>query len=278
MSASKVPESHFIDAPAGRLHYHDFGEGEATILVHGGGPGAYGLSNYRRNVDALSQGRRVIVIDLPGLGQSDSRPAPGSLFEPMAAAVLDLMNHLGLDKASFVGNSLGGATSLRFTLDHPERTHKLVLMGPAGGLPVTSTFPTEGLMRMLNFYEGEGPSIEKLRRVVELLVYDQGAITEELLAERYRDCTSAKALANPPLRGRGYNPKDDLWRERLNELQHPTLLIWGRDDRVLPLDSAFVLLKCLPQAELHVFPNCGHWVQWEKADRFNELVGRFLDD
>jgi len=278
MSASKVPESHFIDAPAGRLHYHDFGEGEATILVHGGGPGAYGLSNYRRNVDALSQGRRVIVIDLPGFGQSDSRPAPGSLFEPMAAAVLDLMNHLGLDKASFVGNSLGGATSLRFTLDHPERTHKLVLMGPAGGLPVTSTFPTEGLMRMLNFYEGEGPSIEKLRRVVELLVYDQGAITEELLAERYRDCTSAKALANPPLRGRGYNPKDDLWRERLNELQHPTLLIWGRDDRVLPLDSAFVLLKCLPQAELHVFPNCGHWVQWEKADRFNELVGRFLDD
>jgi len=84
-------------------------------------------------------------------------------------------------------------------------------------------------------------------------------------------------MANPPLRGRGANPADDLWRRPLYQLRHPILVIWGREDRVLPVDAAFVLMKALPNAEMHIFPECGHWAQWEKADRFNGLVATFLN-
>jgi 4,5:9,10-diseco-3-hydroxy-5,9,17-trioxoandrosta-1(10),2-diene-4-oate hydrolase len=272
---TKLP-SRYIEADAGKLHYHEAGTGPAVILLHGGGPGAYGFSNFRRNVDALALRYRVIVLDLPGYGGSESRPAPQGLFDPMARALGDLMDGIGLQRASLVGNSLGGGTAIRFALDQPSRVQRLVLMGPGGSLPMTSTFPTEGLMRMLKFYDGEGPTLEKLRRVIDLLVFDPAGISEELIAERFKAATLPQTLSNPPLRGRGWNPKDDLWREPLYTLDHPTLILWGREDRVLPLDAAFLLLKTLPRAELHVFPRCGHWAQWEKAEEFNELVGNFL--
>ncbi|WP_084419892.1 alpha/beta fold hydrolase [Henriciella litoralis] len=271
-------ESKFVDDPKGKVHYLDTGEGEVVFLIQGGGPGAYGYSNYRRNIGPLAdQGRRIITMDLPGFGKSDKRRGYEGLFDPMAEAVLDIMDHEGIEKASFVGNSLGGGTSLRFALDNPDRTHKLMLMGPGGSIPMTSTFPTEGLSRMLTFYDGEGPTIEKLRKVVELLVYDPSEISDDLLEERLKTAMAPQTMQDPPLRGQAANPRNDLWRERLDELPHPTLILWGREDRVLPLDAAFILLKTIPNADLHVFSKCGHWCQWERADEFNHIIGSFLD-
>jgi len=270
-------ESHLVRTTEGDVHYNAVGSGEAVVLLHGGGPGAYGVSNFRRNISELAAKRRVIVVDMPGYGGSQSREALGSIYAPLAAAVIQVLDHAGIERASLVGNSLGGGTALRVALDAPDRVNKLVLMGTGGSIPMTTPFPTEGLMRMLTFYDGEGPTIEKLRRVVDLLVFDPSAITDTLLQERFDTATLPQTLANPPLRGRGYNPADDLWREHLYALPHPALIIWGREDRVMPLDAAFMLLKTIPQAELHVFPKCGHWAQWEKPDEFNELVGSFLD-
>ena len=271
-------EGKTVSAPKGKVHYLDVGEGEALFLVQGGGPGAYGYSNYSKNIGPLSeQGRRVITPDLPGYGKSDMRTGYDSLFDPMADAILDIMDHEAIEKASFVGNSLGGGTSLRFALNHPDRVHKLVLMGPVGSLPMTSTFPSEGLKKMLTFYDGEGPTMEKLKAIIEFLVYDPSFITEEILEERLATARAPQTLENPPLRGQGYNPRNDLWRERLDQLPHKTLLLWGREDKVLPLDMAFILLKSIPNADLHVFSKCGHWCQWERADEFNNIVGAFLD-
>jgi len=259
------------------FHYLDVGHGEPTILIHGGGPGASGLSNYRRNVSALAQGRRVIVVDLPGYGQSANRPISGGIFDSMAEAVLGLMDALELKSASFVGNSLGGGTAMRLALSQPERARKLVLMGSGGSLPIFTPMPTEGLLRMLQFYEGEGPTLEKLRKVIDLLVFDPSAITRELLQERFEACTRPDVIANPPLRGRGGRTDDELWLSGLHKIKQPTLIVWGREDRVMPLDAAFLLLKTIPNAQLHVFSRCGHWAQWEKADEFNALVADFLD-
>src|SRR5690606_21502562 len=103
----------------------------------------------------------------PGYGETDGRSFEGGLFAPGADATLDLINHLGLEKANLVGNSMGGGIALRVALDHPERVDKMILMGPGGSLPSTSTFPTEGLLRMINFYEGEGPTLEKLDKVID---------------------------------------------------------------------------------------------------------------
>ncbi len=271
-------ETQYVESPNGRVAYQEAGQGPALILIHGGGPGAYGYSNYKKNVAPLAQsGNRVIVIDLPGFGQSDFRSLERGLFVPMAEATLELMDHLKLETANLVGNSLGGGTALRIALDRPERVGKLVLMGPGGSIPATSTFPTEGLLRMLTFYDGDGPTMEKLDRVIDLLVFDRSAITPELVAERFKTATLPQTMANPPLRGQAHSPKNDLWREDLDKLPHPTLIIWGREDRILPLDLAFILLKRIPNADFHVFSKCGHWAQWERADDFNRLVAEFVE-
>jgi 4,5:9,10-diseco-3-hydroxy-5,9,17-trioxoandrosta-1(10),2-diene-4-oate hydrolase len=261
----------FLDVEGTRTRYHDVGQGEPTILIHGGGPGASGLSNYRKNVEPLARGRRVIVVDLPGFGETEGKLKDGPIFVAMGDFVRAFMDKLGIEKASFVGNSLGGATALMVALRAPERVNRLVLMGTGGSQAIFTPMPTEGLRRMATFHGGDGPSLQKLKGVVELLVFDSRAITEELLEERLKAANRSDVIdifKRPP---------HDIWREDLASLKHKTLLVWGRDDRVVPLDSSFILLKTMPNAQLHVYPKCGHWAQWEKADEFNELVANFLD-
>jgi 4,5:9,10-diseco-3-hydroxy-5,9,17-trioxoandrosta-1(10),2-diene-4-oate hydrolase len=270
----KTPESHFTGTDGSRVHYHEFGQGEPIIMIHGGGPGATGISNYRKNASELAKHFKVYVIDLPGYGQSDNNIGDTGIFESLANSVIAFMDELGIGKASFVGNSLGGGTSLKIAVKRPERVGKLVLMGTGGSMAMFTPMPTEGLQRMLGFYNGE-PTMEKLKRVIDLLVFDPSTITTEILEERLAASKDPKTLAKPPLSKRGHL-SDEIWREPLSQLPHETLLIWGREDRVVPLDSAFILLKTIPNARLHVFPKCGHWAQWEKADSFNTLVTGFL--
>ena len=266
----------FADAGGTRLHYYDVGNGEPLFLLHGGGAGASGLSNWRRNIGPLSKEFRVLTVDQPGYGLSENRVGNEGLFASHADAVLGLMNRLDIKKASFVGNSLGGGTTLALALREPDRVNKMVLMGPGGMIPVCQPWPSEGLRRMFDFYEGEGPTIEKMRGIVNELVYDVKAIPESLIQERFAAATRPEYLAAPPLRNLGTHPNDELWRAPLNRLTHETLLTWGREDRTLPLDAALIPLKVIPNAQLHVFPKCGHWAQWEKADLFNEVIVQFL--
>lgn len=208
MAQDVMPETKFVESANGRVAYQEAGEGPTVILIHGGGPGAYGYSNYRRNLIPLAErGNRVVIIDLPGYGQSDHRDLDNSMWPSKSQAVLELIDHLGVEKASLVGNSLGGGTAMRLALDSPDRVDKLILMGPGGSLPATSTFPTEGLMRMLTFYDGEGPTIEKLDKVIDLLVYDRSTITPDLVAERFKTATLPQTLANPRCADRATIPR-----------------------------------------------------------------------
>lgn len=277
MTDNLAPESRFANASDGRVHYHIWGEGAAIILIHGGGAGAYGYSNFRKNIGPLSRRNKVIVLDLPGYGQSAPRSLPEGLIVSLANAVRDVMDHAGIKIASLVGNSLGGMTSLRFALDTPDRIDRMILMGPGGGLPTLAPFPTEGLQRMLEFYGGEGPTLEKLARITDLLVYDRSFITDELIEERFRIATSPETLANPPLRALMAHPKDHLWNQGLDKIGSPTLIIWGAEDRILPLDAGFILRKLIPNADMHIFSKCGHWAQWERPDEFNAIVDQFIN-
>jgi len=257
------------------IHFLETGAGMPTILIHGSGAGASGISNFRRNLQ-LAHRRRLIIVDLPGYGRSPTREMPGGIFDAMAGWITGFMDQLSIPTANFVGNSLGGGIAVRIALNHPERVNRMVLMGCGGSLSVFSVFPTDGLLQMINFYDGEGPTREKLRAIMTKLVYDPSVITESLLQERLQVAMRPDVMANPPLRGRGYNPDDDLWRDELYRLSHETLLVWGREDRIMPLDAAFPLLKLIRNSRLHVFPQCGHWAQLEKADEFNTLVDDFL--
>ena len=110
-----------------------------------------------------------------------------------------------------------------------------------------------------------------MRAVIETLVHDTSFITDELLDARV-------AAAKQPGRFQPFaRPFGELWRENLRGIKQETLLIWGREDRVVPLDISPFLLQSIPNAELYVVPNCGHWVQWEKAQDFNRIVSGFLD-
>ena len=263
-----------------QIHLAEFGAGPVVLLLHGGGPGASGLSNYSRNVQALATGFRVLVPDMPGYGKSSKAVDTADPFGSIASAMLGLLDALDIERAHLVGNSLGGACALRLALDRPDRLGRLVLMGP-GGIGVSQGKPTPGLMRLLTYYAGEGPTFEKLAAFIrEDLVYDSSSITEDMLRERFESSIDPEVVAHPPLRA----PKDPqalarmdfLLDPRLATFAHPTLVLWGIEDRVNPSSGAQALQSRLPACDVFLFARTGHWVQWERAAEFNAVVAAFL--
>ncbi|MEE6176745.1 alpha/beta fold hydrolase [Mycobacterium sp. 050134] len=256
------------------------GSGTPVVMLHGGGPGASGMSNYSRNIDALAERFRLIVPDLPGYGRSAKGVDHDDPFGYLADMVRGLIDELGIDNAHLVGNSYGGAAALRLALDTPHRVGKLVLMGP-GGIGTTRGLPTAGLRSLLSYYGGDGPSREKLAAFIRTyLVYDGAAVPDELIDARYRASIDPEVVADPPLR-RPSGPRA-LWRmdltrdRRLRALPTPTLILWGRDDKVNRPAGGPMLFDLLPNAELVMTSHTGHWMQWERAELFNELIADFL--
>ncbi|MFA5707062.1 alpha/beta fold hydrolase [Mycolicibacterium sp.] len=265
------------------IFYAETGSGPAVVMLHGGGPGATGVSNYSRNIDALAQHFRVIVPDMPGYGRSAKGVDQRDPFGYLADMIRGLLYELRIDAAHLVGNSYGGSAALRLALDTPDRVTRLVLMGP-GGIGTTRGLPTAGLNSLLNYYGGDGPSRDKLEAFIRhYLVYDGASVPEELIDLRYQASIDPEVVADPPLRRpSGRSALRTLWRmdltrdARLKDLQTPTLVLWGRDDKVNKPSGGPVLLDMLPNAQLVMTSRTGHWMQWERAGLFNELVTDFL--
>lgn len=274
---SEAGTSRFVTVDGTRIHYHEAGAGDPLVLLHGGGPGATGWSNYNRNMPALAERFRVIVPDLPGFGLSDMKPRDQNTWEwygPLMGRFLDV---LGIERAHFVGNSLGGATTLVLALDRPEKVNRMVLMGSAGGLPMFTVAPTDAIKTLLYFYDGEGPSKARLKGFVNQFVFDPSQVTDELIEQRMAAAMRPEIVDNPPMRPVPGKPRLEIWRDvRLASLPHEVMFIWGREDRVMPIDGVFVLLKQIPRARLYVLPRCGHWAQWEHAQEFNRVSAGFL--
>jgi len=256
------------------------GTGPPLVLLHGGGPGASGVSNYSRNIKPLAQHFRVIVPDMPGYGRSAKGVDGSDPFGYLADHIRGMLDELGIDRAHLVGNSYGGSCALRLALDTPHRVDRLVLMGP-GGIGTTRGLPTAGLKTLLDYYGGDGPSLNKLRTFIRsYLVYDGDAVPESLIQTRYESSIDPEVVANPPLqRPSGLRT---VWRmdftrdRRLSTLETPTLVLWGRDDKVNKPSGAAMLGERMPNADVLLTANTGHWVQWERADFFNAVTTAFL--
>lgn len=194
-----------------------------------------------------------------------------------AQNIRGLMDMLEIEHAHFVGNSMGGMITLKIAMDAPERIDRMILMGPGGGFSPLGIWPTPGVILIATGYEGEGMTAAKVKAFISACLFDQSVITEDVVAQRLEAALDPRIVAQPPMRPGPGGPPEELWRDpRLTRLAHETLIIWGREDKVMPLDTGMILMKQIPNAQLNVFPKCGHWAQWEHPDRFNRTVLSFL--
>lgn len=261
-----------------RIHFNDCGQGDETVvLLHGSGPGATGWANFSRNIDPLVEaGYRVILLDCPGWGKSDSVVNSGSRSDLNARILKSVVDQLDIAKIHLLGNSMGGHSSVAFTLKWPERVGKLVLMGGGtGGMSLFTPMPTEGIKRLNQLYRQ--PTIENLKLMMDIFVFDTSDLTDALFEARLNNMLSRRDHLENFVKSLEANPKQfPDFGPRLAEIKAQTLIVWGRNDRFVPMDAGLRLLSGIAGSELHIFRDCGHWAQWEHADAFNQLVLNFL--
>jgi len=282
ISLSEAASSRFARIREGeldlQLHYNDLGEGaETVVMLHGSGPGASGWANFNRNIEPLlAAGFRVVLMDCPGWSKSDTIVNSGSRSDLNATALKGLLDVLGLERVHILGNSMGGHSAVAFTLSYPERVGKLVLMGGGtGGASPFVPMPTEGIKLLNGLYRE--PTIDNLKKMMNVFVYDPSDLTEELFQTRLDNMLSRRDHLENFVASLAANPKQfPDFSARLGEIKAKTLVIWGRNDRFVPMDVGLRLIAGIANSELHVFNNCGHWAQWEHADTFNRLVLDFL--
>ncbi|SFI78221.1 MULTISPECIES: alpha/beta fold hydrolase [Microbacterium] len=276
-------ETRIVETTLGPISVTIVGEGQPLVLLHGGGPGASALANYRDNLAAF-EGFQVILPDQPGFGAS-YRPTEAdldarSITQITVDVLYQTLDALHVDSFHLLGNSLGGAAAIAMAIAQPSRVTKLVLMAPGGGWLPTGPTPTEGQKEMFRYYNGEGPSVAKMKNFVRTMVANPKLFDEANIQARY-DASLDEShrefyhLYNASFAKRG--GMDPLWKD-LDKISADTFLLWGRDDRTITLDGSWIMLKNIRHVQLHVFGGCGHWVQVEKKAEFEQLVSNFLKD
>ena len=279
---SEAATSKFVSVTEGdvelQVHYNDAGQGDETVvMLHGSGPGASGWANFNRNVDAfVDAGYRVILMDCPGWGKSDSIVCRGSRSELNARVLKGLLDKIGLARVHLIGNSMGGHSAVAFALANPQRVGKLVLMGGGTGGPSQFVpMPTEGIKLLQGVYRD--PTLDNLKKMLNIFVFDPSSLTEDLMQARLANILARRDHLENFVASLAANPKQfpDVG-PRLGEIAAPTLVIWGRDDRFVPMDIGLRLVWGMPNADLHLFGRCGHWAQWEHAEKFNRMVLEFF--
>jgi 2-hydroxy-6-oxonona-2,4-dienedioate hydrolase len=267
------------DGDAGfRIHYNDTGSGTQTIvMLHGSGPGASGWANFNRNIEPLvAAGYRVLLVDCPGWSKSDPVVNTGSRSELNARVLKAVLDALDIERVHLLGNSMGGHSAVAFALANPQRVGKLVLMGGGTGGPSQFVpMPTEGIKLLNGLYRE--PTIDNLKRMMSVFVYDPSSLTDDLMQARLDNMLARRDHLDNFVKSIQANPKQFTdYGARLGEITAPTLVIWGREDRFVPMDVGLRLIAGIPNAQMHIFNRCGHWAQWEHAEVFNRMVLDFL--
>lgn len=260
------------DAGGIATNYHEAGAGQPVLLLHGSGPGVSAWANWRTVIPALARRFRVLAPDIVGFGFTERPAGVQYTLETWVQHAVDFLDATGVERTHVVGNSFGGGLALALAIRHPARVGRLVLMGSAG----VEFELTEGLDRTW----GYTPSLENMRALLDVFAYDRSLVTDELARLRYEasirpGVQEAFASMFPPPRQEGIrrlaSPEQDI-----RALAHETLVIHGREDRVIPLAAGLRLFELIERAQLHVFGRCGHWTQIEQGERFNRLVADFL--
>jgi pimeloyl-ACP methyl ester carboxylesterase len=270
-----------ISTDTGVLRYHEAGEGPPLLLLHGSGPGVTGWRNFRGILATFAKRFRCLILEFPGFGVSDHFGG-----HPMATAhgaAVTFVEALGLDSVDIIGNSMGGGVGVNYAIRHPAKVRRLVTIGGIG-TNILTPGPSEGIKLLQEFTEN--PTRQRLVDWLHSMVYDPALVTDELIEERWALATDAptlesarrmygKAAFGQMMAAMRSSDAPMPWA-MMHKVTAPTLLTWGRDDRVSPLDMALIPMRTIPNAELHVFPNCGHWAMIEAKAAFEDTVLGFL--
>ncbi len=261
-----------LTAAEHQTNYFDQGAGKPLFLLHGSGPGVSGWSNWKGVMGELAKTFRVVVPDIAGFGFTEFKEGTKYDIKLWVRHLVGIMDALDIEKASFVGNSFGGALSVGLAVFDPKRVDRLVLLGtPAGEFE-----QTPGL-RSAWEYE---PSPENMEKTMRLFPFDQSIITPEMVQSRYE--ASARPGAQDALRkllpkpnAEGPTMVKGFPEAAIARIEARTLVLHGREDRVVPPACGQLLARAIPQADLHLFGQCGHWVQTERRADFLHLVANF---
>lgn len=266
----------FADVPGGRLGYREVGnpQGRPVLFLHGSGPGVTGWRNYSETVGAFTDEFRCVILEFPGFGISDSRG--GHPVVDARDSCVEILDHLGIASASIVGNSMGGIVGAGLAAKQPDRVDRLICIGGVG-TTLFSPGPAEGIRLLMDFLaEPEKPA---LHRWLRSMVYDQTLVTEQLLEDRWAQVNepgvieAMKSLYNPAAIAKVSRGEVSF---ELADVVAPSLLFWGRDDRVSPVDMSIMPMRLMPDVEVHILPNCGHWVMVEQKEAFERQAREFL--
>lgn len=252
-------------------NYHDAGTGAPVVLLHGSGPGVSAWTNWKRVMPALSHDFRVIAPDMAGFGYTERNADLQLDIKFWVKHLIAFLDALGLEKVSLVGNSFGGSLSLAAAARHPERFERLVLMGtPCGKFTMTP-----GLRAGWDYT----PDRDVMRKTMSHFPYDLSYITDELVEDRYQASLISgaqeglrKLLVRP--NDEGETPLSGMPESAVAGIEHPTLVLHGREDKVIPVEMGLRLGNSMPNAEFHMFGKCGHWVQAERFEAFIALTRR----
>lgn len=257
----------------------DTGTGPPVVLLHGGGPGASGVSNYSRNIEPLAQHFRVLVPDMPGYGRSAKGVDGSDPFGYLADHIRGMLDVLGIDRAHLVGNSYGGACALRLALDTPHRVDKLVLMGP-GGVGTTRGLPRPASKACSAITAATGRAWTSCARSFTR-ISSTTAMPCRTRSSKPGTSPRSTPRSSPtrPCNARRVRARCGGWTSpgpTASQAGDADAGDVGRDDKVNKPRGAAMLGRRMPNADVLLTANTGHWVQWERADFFNAVTTAFL--
>ncbi|MGE0733383.1 MAG: alpha/beta fold hydrolase [Alphaproteobacteria bacterium] len=261
-----------VNAAGFATNYLEQGSGAPVVLIHGSGPGVTAYANWRLTIPELAKKFRVLAPDIVGFGHTERKADIRYTMDLWLNHIVGFLDAVGLARVNLVGNSFGGALGLALTARHPDRVNRLVLMGAAGG--------NFKLTAGLDYAWGFQPSIENMRRLVSLFAYNKAIVTDDLVRSRHEASirpgyqeTYSQMFPAPRQAGIEMLATPD---EQLRGIDKEVLIVHGREDQIIPLESSLRLNQLLDRSQLHVFGRCGHWTQVEHAARFSTLVANFL--
>jgi 2-hydroxy-6-oxo-6-(2'-aminophenyl)hexa-2,4-dienoate hydrolase len=271
-----VFDSRHVDAGGVRTHYLEAGAGAPgappLILIHGGGAGADSVGNWRGTIPEFARRFRTIALDMIGFGGT-AKPDPAAFEYSQGARVAhlrDFLSALQIERAAFIGNSMGGCTALGLAVEHPARVERLILMGSAG---LTTSLHAD-LMPVINYDFTREGMVRLIRALTNRGFEPDPALVDYRLRKSLEpDARAAYGATMKWIKEQGglfYAP------EFIARVACPTLVVNGKDDKVVPLANAYRFLELIPNSWGYVMPYCGHWAMIERPQDFAHACLGFL--